>query len=204
MKRKIIALTLIVSAILTFSACGGGGDIEICFHDWQKEETEENLYQAATCQSPAIYFSVCSECGAKGSSYESGEKGEHSYKDEAVDGALFSAATCTAAAVYYKSCEYCGKLGEETFSHGSARAHTYVEIASVDTLAAKANCSSPSIYKLSCSECGKMGSTTFTLGPKMPHSDTEGDFMCDHCMRPLKVFDDVPVDNLAGRHEFGQ
>ncbi len=202
MKRKIIALALIISAIFALAACGGD-DTGLCFHDWQKEETEENLSSAATCQSAPIYFSVCSKCGAKGSPYESGEIGEHTFVQNPTAEALLSAATCTVAAVYYKSCEHCGKLDEETFSYATAKAHRYEEIANAQTLTQGATCSSPSIYRMSCADCGKIGTTPFTLGPTMPHSDTEGDFMCDHCFKPLRVFDDVPVDNLAGRHEFG-
>lgn len=203
MKRKIIALSLIASAILSLSACGGN-EGDLCFHDWQKAESEDTLHQAATCQSPAVYLSVCSKCGAKGSSYETGEKIEHSYTETASKEALATAATCTAPATYYKSCEFCGKLSEETFEYGTAIAHTYVKVASTETLKSPATCSSPSTYKVSCKDCGMLGTATFTLGPTMPHKDTEGDLMCDHCMKPLEVFlDDPAVDNLAGRHEFG-
>ena len=203
MKRKIIALALIISAIFAFSSCESGDVTGVCFHKWEKSESETTLVSAATCKSGAIYNSVCSKCGEMGAPYETGDKSDHSYGEIVVEDALLSEATCTAAAVYYKSCEYCGKLSEETFSSGKTKPHNYVNIASAATLSVSATCSNPSTYVQSCQDCGARGVLIFTLGPTMPHSDTHGDFMCDHCNKPLKVFNDVSVDQLAGRHEFG-
>lgn len=203
MKRKIIALALIISAIFAFSSCGGESSTGVCFHDWEKRESEETLLSAATCKSGTVYNSVCSKCGKMGSPYAVGELSDHSYAEIVDEELLVSVATCTAAAVYYKSCEHCGKVSEETFSSGKPLSHTYDNIATLEMLLSAATCSSASTYKQSCSVCGTKGPGSFTLGPTMPHTDSEGDFMCDHCNKPLKVFNDVPVDNLAGRHEFG-
>ena len=203
MKRKIIALALLISAFFTLFSCSGSDPDELCFHSWEKTESEEYLKESATCSSPAVYYSVCSKCGAKGSPFESGSKSDHSYVENATDETLASAATCTSQATYYKSCEYCGKLSDEVFAYGTANAHNYIKVASTETLKSGATCSEPNTYYMSCADCQKRSSTVFTLGPTMPHSDTEGDFMCDHCMKPLKVFDDASVENLAGRHEFG-
>ena len=203
MKRKIIALALIISAALTFSSCDDEEVTGMCFHDWQTNETEEMLVSVANCQSGAIYNSVCSKCGEIGSPYETGEKGDHSYAELVSKETLQAEATCTGSAVYFKSCEHCGKLSEETFTSGNPKQHNFQNIATVDTLISAATCSSPSTYAQSCADCHTRGFLTFTLGPSMPHFDTHGDLMCDHCNKPLKVFDDVPVDNLAGRHEFG-
>ncbi len=202
MKRKIIALAVLVAAIFTFSACEGGSDGGLCFHNWEKIESEETLFAAATCLAPATYLQVCSKCGAKGSPYESGEKADHSYVNNAKEETLAVAATCTAQASYYESCEYCDKLGEKTFTSGAMKPHNYQNIAMNDTVVNGATCSTSATYRQSCTECGARNTIFFQLGPAIPHTDTDGDFMCDHCLRPLKVFDDVPVNNLAGRHEF--
>ena len=175
MKRKIIALALIISAALTFCSCEGGDVTGICFPDWQTNETEEMLVSVANCQSGAIYNSVCSKCGEIGSPYETGAKGDHSFAELVTEEALKTAATCTAAAVYFKSCEHCGMLSDETFASGGPIAHDYQSIASEATLISAATCSSPSMYAQSCSVCHAIGFGTFTLGPAKPHSDSHGD-----------------------------
>lgn len=201
MKKALILFFVILLAAIALSACGGD-DIEICFHEWVKTPSENMLKSAATCTEPAVYYSTCTVCGEKGETFTFGEVLEHSYTNTASEEYLISVATCTEPAVYYVSCKDCGAKGEDTFESLSYAEHSYVKNASAETLAERATCQSPNLYYYSCERCGACGENTFALGPSLDHVDTHGDDMCDKCNKPLKVFDDVPTDNVTGKHEF--
>lgn len=203
MKKTLGLLLIFIAALAVLVACGGE-DLEICFHEWEQNASEETLYAPATCLSAASYYSTCSLCGAKGAPFKSGDTSDHEFAEVVKDENLVSAATCTSRATYNKSCVHCGLVADETFTSGSPLAHNFVKKASVDTLKDERDCTHPNVYYYSCADCGDFSNQTFTLGPARPHSDSHGDFMCDYCNAALEVFDDVPVDNLTGIHHFGK
>lgn len=87
----------------------------------------ELLKSEANCQSPAVYYYVCT-CGAVGSeTYTYGSTTDHKY-DQMVTSSdyLRSAATCKSPAVYYYSCS-CGACGTTTFESGTKSGHVYVK-----------------------------------------------------------------------------
>ena len=202
MKKSLIFVLVLMLAVLALVACSGE-ESELCLHEWQEEANEELLIRSATCKAPASYWSTCKLCGKKGEAFDFGERVEHSYIHNANDETLVSPATCTELAVYYESCEWCGAINtDKTFNSGICLPHNFINTANKDTIFKKSTCTNSNTYYKSCKECGILSTETFTLGPSLPHSDSQGDYMCDSCMKPLKVFDDVPVDNLTDIHHF--
>ncbi len=204
MKKAIIFIFILLLGLTVFTACAGDG-IEICFHEWENVVKEDYLKSEATCSSPAIYYSSCKLCGKTGDTFEYGSATDHSYAKIKSDKYLVSEATCNKCAVYTESCRVCGKAGENTFELMGFADHSYQNIANEDTLAEEATCLHPNTFYYSCKHCGVIDEVnTFTLGPKLPHTDSHGDMICDKCESPLEVYDDVPVDNMTGVHEFGK
>jgi hypothetical protein len=209
MLRKICFLLLIVLSILALASCGNGKDdnsntdtgsedtSSVCLHTWERTQKDDLIFEEATCQSARQYFAVCSKCGIKGSPYSYGDIGAHIFGNYPSDAYLITPATCTQGAEYYKSCAFCMKTSEETFVDPILALHSYKDIMNKETFYEYATCTTPSKYRQSCSECGKLGEVIFSIGPKLPHTDTEGDYMCDFCLQPMKVFYDVPSDKLA-------
>ncbi|MBR4087098.1 MAG: hypothetical protein IKK30_04490, partial [Clostridia bacterium] len=118
----------------------------------------------ATCQSAAVYYYSCS-CGEKGAStFNKGEKAEHTFDQKnTTEKYLKSKATCQSGAVYYYSCS-CGEKGASTFNKSDKLEHTYDQKnTDIAYQKSKATTSSPAIYYYSCS-CGAKGSSTFTYG----------------------------------------
>jgi hypothetical protein len=202
MSKVVVSFLVVLTVIFAMVSCGGSPDA--CSHEWCQIASDDLLASPATCKSSAIYYSRCKLCGEKGYTYQHGEKGDHHYVENPTETLMLSPATCSAQAVFYTSCEYCNNKGTNTFSSGSYLAHNYVEAASAATLLNSATCTSPSEYYVSCSACNSIGSATFNLGSPLPHRDTEGDYMCDTCMKPLRVWDDIPVDTVTDIHHFGK
>ena len=121
-------------------------------HSYRNKVVDDSyLKSAATCTSPAVYYTSC-RCGDVGTqTFESGQAlghtggtatctekakctrcgeayGElkaHTFdKQVATDKYLKDAATCTKAASYYYSCA-CGEKGTTVFTSGNVKAHTY-------------------------------------------------------------------------------
>ena len=189
-----VALTVAVVTLLT--GCGGS-----CEHEWQREADSTTLKHEATCQSPAVYYETCVHCGIKGETFHRGWALEHSF--EKTNTEAVSVADCHNPAVYKEVCTVCGAIGEE-YKYGKPLGHDYINIASVDTLVERLNCSHPNIFVKSCSRCGEKGEETFTLGSTSNHTETNGDEMCDVCLRPLKTYDDMDTSNKSHVHILGK
>ena len=192
-----------IIAITSLAACGrddsedGITSVKICLHDWDRTPSAELICAEPTCTSAAKYLAVCKLCGEKGSPYEYGEKGEHLIGNYYIDEAFVSSATCSAGDTYYKSCLYCRMLSEETFEDSVRPPHDFCEIMNKDTFRSGPTCTAGSTYYRSCSVCGALDGAYFEIGAKLSHEDGNGDYMCDHCLTPMKVFEDVPSDKIA-------
>ena len=195
MKKALFLMLLSVFTCLILAGCGS--DADLCLHDWQEIADDKYLISPASCQSTAIYNSVCSKCGELGSPFEYGEGGAHLYIEKATADYLISEATCTQYATYRVSCEYCGKMGVETFTAGVMKEHSSAKRMTADTLLTNPTCTTAACYQYCCSECGTMLGGSFEFGPKLPHEDVHGDYICDMCELPLKRWDDVPTDDMA-------
>ena len=200
MKKAFLLLLLVLSMVLLLASCKG--ESTLCLHEWEQRTSEEYLVTEAVCGNAATYNSVCKKCGELGNLFTAGELGEHSYREVVSAEYCISAATCTERAVYYVSCELCGVSGEATFSAGELLDHTKAQNLTTDTLISRPTCISPATYHYSCDVCGTMLDDVFEFGPKNIHVDTHGDYMCDFCSLPLKLWDDIPTDDMADIDRF--
>ena len=204
LKKALIFLVLLLT-LTALVSCGkddeneqtSSGSVSICLHTWDRTPSEELLYVERNCQSAEKYLAVCTKCGIKGSPYSYGTVGDHQYGEFELEACLVTPADCKNGAVYYKSCSYCGKMSTETFVGTVLARHSYGEIMNKDTFKDHATCTSAPTYYESCSVCGTFSGAVFSMGAKLPHTDTDGDYMCDFCWLPMKVFYDVPSDKLA-------
>ena len=90
---KLVSLVLVISSLLTLTACGGH---KHAFN--QQNATEDYLASTATCTAPAKYYYSC-ECGEKGdSTFDVGEA-KHDYID-------YVCKFCSKEEVYTKGLRY--------------------------------------------------------------------------------------------------
>ena len=201
--------------LTVFVSCGGddtpsdGGNTPSdgpCLHEWENIVSDDLIQTPATCSDPAVYYQKCKNCGEKGGKpFTSGTASDHIYTENPDSKHLVSAATCSNKAVYTESCTFCGKAGTETFEYGNTLPHTKVDAANVDTFALASTCDHANMYYYSCANCDYLYPDMFEFGPKRKHTDKHGDYICDYCDAPMKVWTDDPsVDNLTDKHEFGK
>lgn len=122
-------------------------------HDfsWKLVATDK-LAQEADCDTPALYYYSCKECGAKGAeTFENGSALGHDW----------ASATCTEP-------ETCKRDGCDA-TQGEALGHTYMKLVATTTLAEKANCVHADLYYYTCEVCGELSTDTFAIGEALGH-----------------------------------
>lgn len=130
-------------------------------HTHNFQQTNSSVAVAATCTTPVQYYTVCSECGATGSTYAGSTYADHTPNVQAKDAAhLASAATCTADATYYYGCAVCGTVVDSTkqgytgtwTDTGTATNHANKVYHAASAVSCTAD-GNTAYY--SCSDCGK-------------------------------------------------
>jgi hypothetical protein len=142
------------------------------------EETATDFYlkSPASCTSKAIYYKNCATCDKAGTTtFEYGNKKDHTNVEKAESKYLKAPATCTSKAVFYKSCSVCGAFSTETFEYGAAPSHTYSSSWSADS----------SAHWHECSKCGdKKDSASHTAGPAATESTAQTCTVCQYIIAP--------------------
>ena len=94
----------------------------------QKVESDEYLASVPVCTKNTLYYysCICGEKDLNGKTFQSAQKGEHSFKEENTDAKyLKSEADCKSPAVYYYKCENCEEHGTLTFTYGEIGEHAF-------------------------------------------------------------------------------
>ena len=127
-------------------------------HNLVEIASDDHIKSAATCQSPAVYFKYCSDCGEQTSdTFTYGELGEHNIIETVVD------ATCTSEGFVSLTCAYnCGYSEKKDIV--PALGHSYVEDIVEPT------CGATGLKSVSCSACDYKNSEIL---PALGHSYTE-------------------------------
>ena len=146
-------------------------------HDFTNEVVDEiYLKSSATCNSKAVYYKSCTNCGERGTdTFEYGNFKSHSYIEKVEDAYLKSVATCTSKAVYYKSCSTCGVKGNETFEVGDAPSHNYQTAWSFDATS----------HWHECSKCGdKKDNASHAAGAAATEDSAQTCTICGYVITP--------------------
>lgn len=127
-------------------------------HNLVEIASDDHIKSPATCQSPAVYFKYCSDCGEQTSeTFTYGDLGEHNIIETVVD------ATCTSEGFVSLTCAYnCGYSEKKDVV--PALGHSYVE----DII--EPTCGATGLKTSVCSACGD---TKTEILPALDHSYEE-------------------------------
>ena len=161
-----------------------------------KEQTDEYLESAATCQEPDIYYYKCENCDEKGPwTYKGQELGPHSFTEKKTNAKyLKTAASCYNPAEYYYKCALCNEKGTESYIHGQPTTHRFnMRVMTDEYLKKPATCMSVPVYYTKCEFCDDYSelSYTYSFGKRIPH-ELDGNGKCSGCGYTYIYFGEYP------------